>query len=310
MSRCLLCYRPLDDGNDNYHPACAKKFFGQDLPPTLSFTEQDIERMALSSIRSHGVVTGAQPKISLVLHGHNSKKLTIVGLWGTFILKPPSAVYSELPEIEDLTMHLAEDAGITVVPHGLIRMASGNLAYITRRVDRTSEGPLHMEDMCQLTERLTEFKYHGSHEQIAKRIKEFSKNRMLDVINFADVVLFSFIVGNADLHLKNVSLLEQRSGGFAVSPYYDLVATALVLEESEMLALTLHGKKSNIKVKEFTRAFETFGLKPRQIQNAFDRVASAYEPWCDRIENSFVSTQTKERFVQLIRRRLELLELR
>lgn len=309
MKRCLACYRPLDDTLHSYHRSCAKKFFGQEEPPHLTFSEADLEQMALSTIRSHGVVTGAQRKISLALHGENTKKLTIVGLWGTYILKPPTPLYPELPEIEDLTMHLAADAGISVVPHALIPMSTGHLAYITRRVDRTPDGPLHMEDMCQLTGRLTEYKYHGSHEQIAKHIAGFSKNRFLDVINFADVVLFSYIVGNADLHLKNVSLLEHRSGGFAVSPYYDLVATTLVLEESEMLALTLHGKKSNIKVKEFIGAFKSFGMESRQIQNSFKRLANSFDVWSARIDYSFVSASTKDRFKLLIRDRLQMLDL-
>ncbi|WP_242917242.1 HipA domain-containing protein [Pontibacter liquoris] len=193
-------------------------------------------------------VTGVQPKLSLELSAGERegapKRLTNVGLWGGYILKPPSKHYIELPEVEDLTMHLATIAGITVVPHSLIRLQSGNLAYITRRIDRTRKGKLHKEDMCQHTERLAEDKYHGSYEQIAKSIRRYSTNPGLDVVNFYEQVLFSFLIGNADMHLKNFSLLLQPALGPVLAPAYDLVATALVNRADEKdMALMLNGKK-------------------------------------------------------------------
>ncbi|MFV0554936.1 MAG: HipA domain-containing protein, partial [Mangrovibacterium sp.] len=94
---------------------------------------------------------------------------SIVGLWGRFILKPQTELFNQLPEVEDLTMHLAELAKIKTVPHSLVRFSDGDLAYITKRIDRNSTGgKLPMEDMCQLSERMTEYKYKGSYEQIAK----------------------------------------------------------------------------------------------------------------------------------------------
>ena len=109
-----------------------------------------------------------------------------------------------MPEVEDLTMHLAELAKVNVVPHSLIRFADGELAYITKRIDRTAKGEkLPMEDMCQLSERLTEYKYKGSYEKIAKIIMQYSSVPKLDVINFWEQVVFSWLTGNADMHLKN-----------------------------------------------------------------------------------------------------------
>ncbi len=108
-----------------------------------------------------------------------------------------------MPEVEDLTMHLAKIARIKTVPHTLIRLQSGDLAYLTKRIDRVKKAKLHMEDMCQLTERLTEDKYHGSYEQIGKAIQKYSATPGLDLIILFEVVLFSFLTGNADMHLKN-----------------------------------------------------------------------------------------------------------
>ena len=132
-----------------------------------------------------------QAKLSLDVNrgGKNEPdRFTIVGLWGRFILKPQTDRYRCLPEIEDLTMHLAEAARIAVVPHGMIRFADGELCYITRRIDRTPDGgKVAMEDMCQLSERLTEYKYKGSYEQIAKVISRYSSVPQLDIVNYWEV---------------------------------------------------------------------------------------------------------------------------
>ncbi len=148
-SRCLYCYLPLEKGEIDFHPACSKKFFLSAVPPVLPYTENQIEALGLEVIRSHSTVTGVQAKLSLDIDGREKKnevkRFTIVGLWGSYILKPPPPHYPQMPEVEDLTMHLAELAKIATVPHSLIRMQSGNLVYITRRVDRTKKGKLHME---------------------------------------------------------------------------------------------------------------------------------------------------------------------
>lgn len=103
-------------------------------------------------------------------------------------------------------MLLAEVFGIKTVPHALIRFKSGELAYISKRIDRVRSGKLHMEDMCQLQERLTEDKYRGSVEQVGKTLKKYSSNPGYDIQRLFEVVLFSFLTGNADMHLKNYSL--------------------------------------------------------------------------------------------------------
>ena len=137
-------------------------------------------------------------------------------------------------------MHLASIDKIKTAPHSLIRLQSGTLAYITKRIDRKNRGKLAMEDMCQLTERMTEDKYHGRYEQIAKTILKYSSSPGLDIVNFFELVLFSFLTGNADMHLKNFSLLEQVGIGMTFSPAYDLVNTKLVNPaDDEKLALNL-----------------------------------------------------------------------
>lgn len=117
-------------------------------------------------------------------------------------------------------MHLAEIVKIDVVPHGLVRMADGELAYITRRIDRTSSGKkLPMEDFCQISNRLTEYKYEGSYEQVAKLIKEYLSRPTFDLLSYWEVVLFSWLVGNSDMHLKNFSLYKpKKDRGYLLTP--------------------------------------------------------------------------------------------
>ena len=311
MKRCLYCYQPLEENEIDFHPACSKKIFGQSGPPELPYTEAQMEELAKQVVRSHITVPGVQPKISLDLstsHNKNEpKRFTIVGLSGGYILKPPTKIYPQLPEVEDLTMHLAEIAKIKVVPHSLIRLQSGSLAYITKRIDRIKKTKLHMEDMCQLTERLTEEKYNGSYEQVAKAISKYSINPGLDVVNFFEQLVFSYITGNADMHLKNFSLIKMNrmdSSGYVLSPAYDMVATALVNPaDKEELALTLNGKKKKIKLSDFIAAFNTLNLETKQQENIFKKMEAAKDKWIEFIEISFLSKEFKKAYKDLIQDR-------
>ncbi|TSA36361.1 MAG: type II toxin-antitoxin system HipA family toxin [Porphyromonadaceae bacterium] len=308
MNRCLFCYQPLDDQNTDFHPACSRKIFSQSTPPELPYRESQMEELAKQVIRSQITVTGVQPKISLELGPgktkNEPKRFTIVGLWGAYILKPPSEFYPQLPEVEDLTLHLASIANINVVPHSLIRLTSGSLAYITKRIDRSAQEKLHMEDMCQLTERLTEDKYHGSYEQIAKAIMKYSVNPVLDVVNFFEQVVFSFLTGNADMHLKNFSLINQPGIGYILSPAYDMVATVLVNPaDDEDMALTLDGRKKKLKRSNFLAAFNTIKLDVKQKENIFKKMEIALPKWLVFIDISFLGSDMKEAYKQLIQDR-------
>ena len=309
MSNCLFCYQPLAANEQDFHASCSKKIFGQPTPPELPYSEEDLEPLAKKVIQSQTAVTGVQAKLSLHITGNpiggNERRFTIVGLWGGYLLKPPTAWYPQLPEVEDVTMHLAQLAKIKTAPHSLIRLQSGNLAFVTKRIDRTKNGKLAMEDMCQLTERLTEDKYHGSYEQIAKTIQRHSVTPGLDVVNFFELVLFSFLTGNADMHLKNFSLLEQPGLGMVLSPAYDLVNTALVhpADEEEM-ALTLNGRKKKLTKQDFVAAMNTLKLEEKQQEMIFNKMAKAWPQWQELIDRSFMSVEFKEQYKSLLKERM------
>lgn len=310
--RCLYCYKELSKdeqespaGKLNFHSTCSKKIFGKIVPPELPYTENDMLQLAEQVIKSQKAVTGVQPKLSLgiqkVKENENPTRFTIIGLWGEYILKPQTTDYANLPEIEDLTMHLASIAKIKTVDHSLIRLKSGQLAYITKRVDRNNGKKLHMEDMCQLTERLTENKYRGSYEQIAKALLKYSTNPGFDVINFYEQVLFSFLTGNNDMHLKNFSLLKDDKLNYNLCPAYDLVASELVVQgDDEELALNLNGKKKKLKQYDFKIAMQHAGIEEKVITNIFKRFAKSISKWHEFIDISFIPDEIKSVYHEMI----------
>lgn len=304
MNKCLYCYKPLTERDVDYHKACRRKIFESTIVPVLPYTRANIKDLAREIVAASTTVTGVQAKLSLdIARGHagEPQRFTIVGLWGRFILKPQTDRFANLPENEDLTMHMAEAAGIKTVPHSLIRFADGELCYITRRVDRTKKGTkIAMEDMCQLSERLTEDKYKGSYERIAKLIRQYSSAPLLDVVNFWEVVVFSWLTGNADMHLKNFSLFRP-SDNYMLAPAYDLLSTALALpEDDEELALTLNGKKKRITREDFETAMHYSGMDEKAIANLFTRFIKAVPKWHEQIKESFLPMGLQEAYHEKI----------
>ena len=301
MCRCLYCYRNLEDGQRDYHPACTKRFFGKDEAPVLPYSRANINDLAKEVVLKRTSVPGVQTKLSMdVNKGGKDEpdRLTIVGLWGRYILKPKSDEFPWLPEVEDLTMHLAEIARINVVPHTLVRFNDGELTYITRRIDRDNRGKKFlMEDMCQISGRITADKYNSSYENIARMIKKYSSAPVLDLVNFWEVVVFSWITGNSDMHLKNFSLISKNPGNYVLSQAYDLINVHIVFpEDAEELALTLDGKKKNIRKQNFVQAMKSSGLDDKVMGNIFNKFKAVAKRWYDFIDISFLPLELKEKY--------------
>lgn len=310
MCRCLFCYKELGKDEKDFHPQCAKKFFGLQEAPLLDYRHEELDKLAEQVIRSQTSLTGVQPKLSLNLNKHEgTSRLTIVGLWGDYIFKPQTEDYIQLPENEDLTMHLAEAAKISVVPHSLIRMADGELGYITKRIDRTKNGEkVDMEDMCQLTLHPTEYKYKGSHEQIAKAIMQYCDMPKLELANYMQLLLFCFVTGNNDMHLKNFSIYRPKNL-YQLAPAYDLLNIAIANPiDKEELALTLSGRKSKLQLKDFLKAGEAMGLEEKVITHLIGNMQKALPKWKMLIQSSFLTEEMKVKYEQLVTSRLERLK--
>ncbi len=308
MCNCLYCYRPLKNGEKDMHAACIRKFFGTADMPALDYTLADINRLALQIIQEQTSLTGVQPKLSLHLNNHEgSKRLTIVGLWGAYICKPQTPLFEMLPQVEDLTMHLAETAHIDVVPHTLMRMADNSLCYITRRIDRTPDGDkIAMEDLCQITGRQTEHKYKSSYERIGKAILQYSAIPKMDVTNFFEIVLFSWLTGNNDMHLKNFSLYETADNTMRLTPAYDLLNVAIINpKDDEELALTLNGRKKNINRNDFFQSAATLGIEPIVVQRLINKYTKLLPSFETVIQTSFLNDALKTAYITLLKQRIE-----
>jgi len=324
MKKCLACYEPLKAQSiQEFHEKCSKKIFGKPKAPELVYRFEEINELAKRIIQNRLAIPGVQPKLSLslVIDPANQtntprERLTIVGLWdGTYVLKPPNKAHPELPENEDLTMHLAEACGIKTAVHSLIRFSSGEIAYIAKRFDRLTKRrkveKLHQEDMCQLAGLLTENKYNSSMEKVAKITAQFTTNKGLEAVALFQITVFSFLTGNSDMHLKNFSLLKTVDGSVEMTPSYDLLATQLVMpEDKEQIALTLNGKKNRLTRKDFDLFAKSCGLAVRATENVFADFEKRLPVIAAWVNKSFLSDEMKGAYINLVAERAKILQLK
>lgn len=310
LNNCLICCKKNDLPGMIYHKKCSKSFFGSEQFPQLPYALDELSDLAKKIVRSSITVPGVQTKLSLNIEKQDQQwdRFTLVGLWGKYILKPPVEKYPGMPELEHITMHLANSFNIKTVPYGLISLKSGELAYITKRIDRGGQKKIHMEDMCQLSERLTEDKYKGSMEQVGKIIRHYSSLPGLDLMSFFELVLFCFLCGNADMHLKNFSLIYNEKGGVSLAPAYDLLSTRMLIPEKddpEEMALTLNGKKARFKRSDFETFAKSLGLSGKQTENAFLKFLKGYEKFTIHVKSGFINSTLKKAYMDLFSQRLE-----
>lgn len=309
--RCLYCYQELDEGQKDFHRQCSRAFFGTDEPPKLEYNLEQMAELAANVVQRSVTVPGVQPKLSLTLVKNtlddgDKGRLTIVGaLGGNYILKPPHADYSEMPQNEHLTMRIAESYGIPVVPSSLIRLSSGELAYITKRIDRTTEGEkIHMLDMFQILEAFD--KYKGSMEKVGKAIFSYTENTLLDLLNFFELTVFCFLTGNNDMHLKNFSMIVRNDTSWGLAPAYDLLNVAIVNpDDKEELALTLNARKSKFNRPRFVEFGQNLGLSTRQISGVFNRLIRNEGTAADLIGKSFLSDEYMQKYMALLSERYD-----
>lgn len=308
--KCLYCYKALDTGGD-FHPFCSVRFFGTPEPPVLNYTMDEMAELARQVVESSVTVPGVQPKLSLgfireVLQDGSKGRLTVMGaLGGNYILKPQNETFPQMPENEHLTMRMAELCGIFVVPSTLIRLKSGELSYLTKRIDRTETGEkIHMLDMFQILEAFD--KYRSSVEKVGKAVAEHSSNTLLDLLRLFEVVLFSYITGNNDMHLKNFSLILFNQDWMLASAYDLLNVNLHIPEDTEEMALTIAGKKRRLTKSDFINLGSSFQLTEKQIMNTFKRLIKAEKKMKQEIKSSFLSPENQMKYIELLEARLSL----
>ena len=314
---CLCCGKPLpaSGGVSGWHKSCIRRFFGTGQIPKIQIDDETLELLAEESTNRGFTVPGVQKKLSLHLMNEGDQpRLTLVNYPTGYILKPQVEEFEALPESEQLVMCMADAAGLSTVPHALVR-GNGGPAYITKRIDRVfSAGKdvrlLAMEDFCQLDLRLTQDKYKGSYERCARIIRRYSHRSGLDMSEFYLRLVFCFLVGNSDMHLKNFSLIEtaEGSGEYVLSPAYDLLPVNVMMpEDREQFALSMNGKKTNLHRKDFLLFADTCEISRRSAQKMIAKVTGMEPTFLSMCETSLLPEYLRTSFAELIHARAAVL---
>ena len=313
MNRCLCCGKALRTENiHGWHTSCIKSFFGTSKFPDIDVSKEVLNQIAIDNTIKGYTVPGVQKKLSLHLSHDDNPRLTLVNYPTGYILKPQTDEYIALPEMEYLVMQMAEVSGIKTVPYALLRLPSQNnaFAYITKRIDRMGDQMLAMEDFCQLDGRLTEDKYRGSYERCGKIVAKYSEMTGLDLAELFLRIVFSFAVGNSDMHLKNFSLIETAEGSnkYVLSAAYDMLSTNVVIPaDQEELALTINGKKQNIRRKDFFMFAQTIGITEKSAEKMIEKIVKLKDKYITMCRDSYMPDNIKETLEKLIEQRISIL---
>lgn len=313
---CLCCGKELNGNEESqWHKACIRRFFNTNSLPEINFDPKGIESLVLKNEFQGFTVPGVQKKMSLHLSIEKKQnRLTLIDYPTGYILKPQVEEYESLPELEWISMRMAESIGIQTVPHALLSI-DHEYSYISKRIDRIIDKKeikkLAMEDFCQLDLRQTADKYRGSYERCAKIIKKYSCRPGIDLSEFFMRVFFSYMIGNSDMHLKNLSMIETNPGShqYVLSKAYDLLPVQVVLpEDEEEFALTLNEKKKNITKKDFYAFGQNCGMDMNSCKKMMEFVVSKKDEFIRIVNESFLNDDLKSRFIHLVSLRMSLFE--
>lgn len=306
--RCLFCGKEIKkDHINSWHKACIKRFFNSDTLPlvNLKTLDEEMQKLGEKLIEESKSITGVQRKLSMHLDKEkNGTRLTLIGYPQGYILKPNSEQYPFIAEAEHLIMGLANICLIKTTPNALIDIGDNNYAYITKRIDRDDVNKIHMEDFCQLSNRPTEYKYNSSYEKCGKIIKNYSSTSYIDQVELIYRLLFCYIVGNSDMHLKNFSLKETKDG-FSLSEAYDLLPVQLIINDNEDMALTLNGKKKNLTKNDFYKLADNLEIPRKTVEKLIIRLFAKKEKMFDYINDSYIPEEKKEELKKLIQKRFD-----
>ena len=317
--RCLCCGKEIlpesssEEKKNMWHGRCVRRFFGTKALPAIDITKKELDELVNETVNRGLTVTGVQKKLSLHLSVDVKNKLTVVNYPTGFILKPQTEEYDSLPEFEALGMRLAEIAGIKTVPYALIRLHD-EYAYITRRIDREiikdRTMRFAMEDFCQLSYRLTQDKYKGSYEQCGRIVDKYSDAAGFDMTELYLRIVFSFLMGNSDMHLKNFSLRETEPGNrrFQLSNAYDMLPVNVIMpEDKEQMALTINGKKRNIHKKEFKILAEVCDIPANAAEKMIEKLCVLENKMLSLVDESYLPQAQRDELKTLIRDRVAIL---
>ena len=299
---CLCCGLPIEEGL--WHRKCLKSFFGGDELPSIKLNLDELEQVAVKQLGEHKAIAGVQEKLSLHLDLSNKKRprLTLLGYPAGYILKPQSSTYKKLPEFEHTAMLLASLCDLPIVKHGLLPIEGGELAYITKRIDRTEKGKVHMEDFCQASNNVTADKYRSSYEACVELIMRHSRYPMIDKVRFFCCLYFCFLIGNSDMHLKNFSFIMDEGGKLSLAPFYDLLPTKVILpSDREDLGMLFNGRKKDLHRHDFEAFAHKVGIAPLTMEKTMKNMEEKYAAMCEIIDCSLLDQNSKSTWKRMIK---------
>ncbi|MCF7730481.1 MAG: HipA domain-containing protein [Akkermansiaceae bacterium] len=304
MRACPINLEPLADG-ETFSPAGLRSWHPRLTHLQVLALGQD-EQLRQARLRADKMsIQGVQPKLSAVLKPKDGC-FEVVDCGGRFILKPNPPPYEEVPANEALSMTLARHAGIEVPPHGLLPAVDGSWVYVVRRFDRAGrDDRLHVEDFAQLSGATRDTKYASSLEQVAKLVETHCSFPAVEKAALARRLLFCFLIGNEDMHLKNFSLLVER-GKVRLAPAYDFLNSTLVLENaSEESALPLRGRKRKLTRADWIDYFcrERLGLPETILAGILADLRDGPPEWEKIIRRSFLSTPRQDHYIEILENR-------
>ena len=309
MNKCPITYLPC---GDNRYSEKGLRLLASGLSQLkrLDYTAEEQRKEAFNR-SSKMSVQGVQPKLSAVLNIKEGK-FDVVDNHGRYILKPQHYLYPQMPENEDLTMRLAASIGLEVPLHGMIWAKDNTLTYIIKRFDRKGQkDKIPVEDFAQLAGLSRDTKYNYSMESLVKLVNAHCTFPAVEKVKLFKLVVFCFITGNEDMHLKNFSIIN-RNGKIELSPCYDLLNTTIEIPNaSEEIALSLKGKKRNLTKQMLINYFggERCELNDKVITNTVQKITDALPGWTEEISNSFLSDEMKERYINVVESRFERLSI-
>lgn len=306
MNRCPITYELC--GNNKYSEKGLRMIAPKltnlnDLPYTATELRQEAANRAKKLS-----IQGVQPKLSAAI-SVVEQEFKIVDQFGTYIIKPQNDLFPELPQNEDVTMKMAKAFGLDVPFHGMLYAKDGSLSYFIKRFDRYGKGKkIATEDFAQLTGNTRDTKYRFTMEKLVPVIDEFCSFPAIEKADFFKRVLFCYVTGNEDMHLKNFSLIT-KNGKTTLTPIYDFLNSSIVIKNpEEEIALTLKGKKSNLKATDFIDYYakERLQLNEKTVVTILEQMENAIPKWKELLEISFLSDEMKEKYLELLKYKLNL----
>ena len=309
MNKCPITYLPC--GSNRYSEKGLKLLAsGLSQLAKLEYTAKE-QRDEAYNRGSKMSIQGVQPKLSAILN-FKKQKFEIVDKKGRYILKPQHDIFPEMPENEDLTMRLAGLIGLDVPLHGMIWAKDDTLTYFIKRFDRKGQNDkIPIEDFAQLAGLSRDTKYDYSMEKVVKLIDKFCTFPSIEKVKLFKLVLFCFITGNEDMHLKNFSIITHDEK-IELSPVYDLVNSTIEFKKpTEEIALPLRGNKKNLTKNMLIKYFgrERCGLTEKIIDKVLKSIIDARPGWIAEINNSFLSPKMNKKYVELVDSRFARLNL-